>query len=278
MGQLIDIYTAVPLAPEANTSVIFSDAAAATFARGGGGPLGVAISGLVGALRDEGCVVGGTVAIGSTNLDVPAFAVIGVPDAKSRATLEITAETLRDPAAPPEVDLNLLSAPGEVETVARCLQRLNAATEVIRPELGMFNVLPGVPTVNETHVRTTSENSYHFAAGCAVGEVVDGNFRVRGVERLRVVDVSVIPQLPSGSGLMGSVYALAEHAAEVIIEEARSCRGFSGLGAGAACGLASRTRTVTRTSSSEGASARAAASGEESFAETDITRTSTSTE
>lgn len=279
VGQLIDIYTAVPLVPEANTSVLYSPATAEAWAAGQGGPLGVAISGIVGNLGDEGCVVGGTVAIGSRQLDNPALAIIAVPNAVSRGTLAITA---RDPAAPPAVDLNLLSAPGEADRVARCLARLNEATEAIRPDLGMFNVLPGIPTVNETHVRSTSQNSYHFASGCAVGLVVDGGFRVRGVDGLRVVDVSVIPQLPSGSGLMASVYALAEHAAELIIGEARACRGFAGkCGDDAADdddgdiddGLAG-VRKSERSATMGGATAFAMASGADSFADAE-TRTVT---
>ena len=246
VGQLIDIYTDVPLAPEANTSVIFSNAAREQFRRGGGGVLGITISALVGHLPAERCLIGGTVAIGSTNLDTPAFAVIGIPAAISRGTLSITPATVRDPTTPPDVRLNLLSDPQEAWDLARCLTRLNDATAVIRPELGMFNVLPGTPEVNETHVRTTSDNSYHFAAGCGVGEVVDGAFRVLGIDGLRVVDASVIPQLPFGSGLMGTVYALAEHAAELIVKDESSCRGFQSRKSLWPCHEVQRGHTVGR--------------------------------
>lgn len=244
VSPLVDLYNTVPLAPEANTSVIFSDAAAATFAGGGGGALGISIAGLVGTLPEDGCLLGGTVAIGAEFLDVPALLIYGVPDAISRGTLNITAATVADPTAPPEVDLNLLSAPGEAARVVQCLTRLAGVNDAVRQELGLFNILPGTPVVNETYLRVASDNSYHYSAGCAVGKVVDGEFRVPGVEGLRVVDASVIPQLPSGSGLMASVYALAEHAAELMIgEDARGSGTYIRRGVGWPCSFKARAYT-----------------------------------
>jgi choline dehydrogenase len=50
--------------------------------------------------------------------------------------------------------------------------------------------------------------------------VLDSRFRVRGVERLRVVDASVFPHIP-GLFLVAPVYMIAEKASDVIIEDAR---------------------------------------------------------
>eukprot|EP00892_Ulva_mutabilis_P003756 jgi/Ulvmu1/1752/UM117_0029.1 len=279
VGSTIDLYTAVPLAPSANSTVLSSAAAAATFAAGDGGPLGVAISALIGTLPAERCLIAGTTAIGATNLDSPTFAVIGIPATASRGTLTITPAAVADPTAPPSVSLNLLSGADEAATLAACLTRLDEATDVIRPELGMFSILPGIPTINETHVRTTSSNSYHFASGCPVGEVVDGDFRVRGVKGLRVVDVSVIPQLPSTSGLMATVYALSEHAAQLIAADEAACRGFVSPQVSRLCHAAwhgrpaRRTRRSSSHSSMGNTTAAASASGSTTFtsATTDVT-------
>jgi choline dehydrogenase-like flavoprotein len=56
---------------------------------------------------------------------------------------------------------------------------------------------------------------YHPAGSCAMGKVVDGQCRVIGLERLRVVDASIIP-LPIGGHYQATVYALAEKAADSI--------------------------------------------------------------
>lgn len=50
-----------------------------------------------------------------------------------------------------------------------------------------------------------------------MGTVVDSDLRVFGVKGLRVVDASVIPLLIA-SYLQACVYALAEQAAEIIVQ------------------------------------------------------------
>jgi choline dehydrogenase len=48
--------------------------------------------------------------------------------------------------------------------------------------------------------------------------VLDGAFRVRGVEGLRVVDASVFPRIP-GFFLASAVYVISEKASDVLIRE-----------------------------------------------------------
>jgi choline dehydrogenase len=50
--------------------------------------------------------------------------------------------------------------------------------------------------------------------------VLDGDFRVRGVAALRVVDASVFHRIP-GFFIVSAVYMIAEKAADVIIAQAR---------------------------------------------------------
>jgi choline dehydrogenase-like flavoprotein len=51
-----------------------------------------------------------------------------------------------------------------------------------------------------------------------MGTVVDSNLCVNGVHGLRVVDASVIP-VPLAGHLQACIYALAEQAAEIIVQE-----------------------------------------------------------
>lgn len=54
--------------------------------------------------------------------------------------------------------------------------------------------------------------------------VLDGRFRVRGTEGLRVADASVFPKIP-GYFIVSAVYMISEKAADVLIEDARSSGG-----------------------------------------------------
>ena len=60
---------------------------------------------------------------------------------------------------------------------------------------------------------------HHAAGTCAMGNVVDGQLKVRGVDGLRIVDASVFPAPVSGA-LQASVYAVAELASDLILGEA----------------------------------------------------------
>jgi choline dehydrogenase-like flavoprotein len=50
-----------------------------------------------------------------------------------------------------------------------------------------------------------------------MGEVVDSELQVNGIDRLRVVEASVIP-MPLATQIQMCIYALAEQAANIILE------------------------------------------------------------
>ena len=72
--------------------------------------------------------------------------------------------------------------------------------------------------------REAGDTVYHPVATCRMGTdaraVVDPRLRVNGVERLRVVDASVMPAVPSGN-INAAVIAVAEKAADLIVADAR---------------------------------------------------------
>lgn len=64
-------------------------------------------------------------------------------------------------------------------------------------------------------------STIHHAAGtCAMGNVVDGQLKLKGVNGLRIVDASVFPAPVSGA-LQASVYATAELASDLILGDAK---------------------------------------------------------
>jgi choline dehydrogenase-like flavoprotein len=55
----------------------------------------------------------------------------------------------------------------------------------------------------------TAETVYHGSGTCAMGTVVDTECRVKGIDRLRVIDASVFP-FPPSAHFQAIVYAISE--------------------------------------------------------------------
>lgn len=132
-----------------------------------------------------------------------------------------------DPLAPPAIDPAFLSSPEDLPPLLhgiRLVRRI-AATEPLASLLA-DEMLPGGDVQEdaelEAHVRAVSQTLYHPVATCRMGvdqaAVVDPELRVRGLERLRVVDASVIPLLPRGHTNWPTVM-VAERAADLIAAE-----------------------------------------------------------
>jgi choline dehydrogenase len=105
--------------------------------------------------------------------------------------------------------------------------------EISRPliELGMIveEEAPGPNVVTDEEIRDFVRYQswgHHASCTCAIGgdgdpkAVLDKDFRVRGVEGLRVVDASVFPRIP-GMFIVSAVYMIAEKAADVILAAVR---------------------------------------------------------
>ena len=67
----------------------------------------------------------------------------------------------------------------------------------------------------DKRVKRSAATWFHPAGSAAMWKVVDNELRVMGVERLRVVDESVLP-CPIGAHYQVVTYALAEQAADII--------------------------------------------------------------
>ena len=98
--------------------------------------------------------------------------------------------------------------------------------EMTRGEVNPGRAVDG-PQALAAWVRGNVYPNSHWAGTCAMGgdggdgppSVVDASLKVRGVERLRVADASVLPTVPNGN-VHATVVAVAHRAAEIIVAEA----------------------------------------------------------
>ncbi|GAB3162085.1 FAD-dependent oxidoreductase [Myceligenerans halotolerans] len=129
-----------------------------------------------------------------------------------------------DPGTPPLVNPNYLAERTDVDRLVQAVElgRDLFATEAFRPHLAA-ELMPG-PDVRSAEdltefVRNRADSYHHQAGSCRMGEdelaVVDPELRVRGIERLRVVDASVMPSVPSGN-CHAAIVAIAEKASDLI--------------------------------------------------------------
>ncbi len=130
-----------------------------------------------------------------------------------------------DPLALPVLDANYLADPSDVR---RLREALRMAVEIYRqPAFREFGVEPDLPVADmdddaalDAYIRETLTNDHHAAGTCKMGQdgtaVVDAQLRVRGVENLRVVDASVMPQVVSGNTNAPTIM-IAEKASDMIL-------------------------------------------------------------
>jgi choline dehydrogenase len=145
---------------------------------------------------------------------------------ESRGSLRIKSA---DPAVPPEIRINYLAT--ETDRTAfiegfKILRQILAAP-ALKP-YAVDEILPGSKVTSDEDIlafcRQTGSTVYHPTSTCRMGNdplaVVDQRLRVRGIEGLRVIDASVMPDLMSGNTNAPTIM-IAEKASDMILEDAR---------------------------------------------------------
>jgi choline dehydrogenase len=145
---------------------------------------------------------------------------------ESRGTLKIRSA---DPAVPPEIKINYLATQTDrtanIEGLKILRKVLQAAA--MRPFVAE-EIYPGPKATTDDELldfcRKTGGTVYHPTSTCRMGNdpmaVVDQKLKVRGLDALRVIDGSVMPDLVSGN-TNAPIIMIAEKASEMILAEAR---------------------------------------------------------
>jgi choline dehydrogenase/4-pyridoxate dehydrogenase len=139
---------------------------------------------------------------------------------QSRGELKLAST---NPAAPIRIRQKFMSTDREWRTLRAGLRLMHDIMS--RPQMQPFiaralNPLKSDADIDE-HIRNTAITLHHPLGTCKMGAegdetaVVDPQLRVRGVDRLRVIDASVMPDLISGN-INAPVMMIAEKAADMI--------------------------------------------------------------
>ncbi|WP_198671151.1 GMC family oxidoreductase [Oceanibium sediminis] len=148
--------------------------------------------------------------------------VLTRPEARGAVTLNSA-----DPAEAPAIRQNFLSndhdwtVMREAVQIARKLAEMPQMQPFIKAEIAPGGD-PADTTLIDRHIRDTAITVHHPAGTCRMGSVDDPrsvvapDLRLKGVEGLRVVDASVMPDLPNGN-INAAVLMIAERAADLIL-------------------------------------------------------------
>jgi choline dehydrogenase len=130
-----------------------------------------------------------------------------------------------DPYEHPSILFNYLGREEDREGFRRCVR---LTREIVgQPAMDSYlkgEISPGPDVQTDTEidafVRENLESTYHPCGSCRMGTdemaVVDPELRVRGVDRLRVIDSSVFPSEPNGN-LNAPTIMLAERGADLVL-------------------------------------------------------------
>lgn len=150
------------------------------------------------------------------------YAHINVARPEARGSVSLASA---DPDAPPVIDQNYNGTENDRRVmregvrIARRIFAQQAFDEFRGEELAPG---PGVQSDTEidAYIRQNAEADYHSTSTLRMGSgpmgVVDAELRLRGMDRLRVVDASIMPHLPGGNTAI-PVAMIAEKAADMIL-------------------------------------------------------------
>jgi choline dehydrogenase-like flavoprotein len=149
----------------------------------------------------------------------------------SRGTVSLNTA---NPADAPEIQPNYLNSDLDKDTLVHATRRTlqailgtKALADYVEgetppsgegiPELAPLTLESSDDDILD-RIRKTGKQHHHSGGTAAMGTVVDTDAKVLGVEKLRVIDASIVP-VPLGGHPQATLYAMAELLAEVVIRD-----------------------------------------------------------
>jgi choline dehydrogenase len=159
---------------------------------------------------------------GSNPIKVHSFqAHMGSMRSPSRGRIEIRS---KDPKQHPSILFNYMSTPQDWREfragvrITRKIMQQSALAPYVGREISPGNQVQTDEEIDE-FVRQHGETAYHPSCSCSMGyddmAVVDADAKVHGLEGLRVIDASIMPEIVTGN-LNAPVIMMAEKLADVI--------------------------------------------------------------
>jgi choline dehydrogenase len=152
------------------------------------------------------------------------------PESRGEVTLRST-----NPADKARIRLNILKAPEDLATLRRGVRMMRDIYKT-RPlaDTIVRETYPGADKHSDdaldAYLRDAAEVGHHPVGTCKMGTdamaVVDPELRVHGIKGLRVVDASIMPEVPSGNTNAPTIM-IAEKAADLIRGRAPDDRSLS---------------------------------------------------
>lgn len=130
-----------------------------------------------------------------------------------------------NPFSMPKVEYDILKKQEQIDKLKNSIEKVR---EIMNSEsmgkFSPFEILPGEGADLDLFIKSNVYHSFHFVGTCKMGvdsdilSVVDNKFKVKGVEKLRVIDTSVIPY-ETKMGTMGAALVVGEKGADIILNE-----------------------------------------------------------
>lgn len=143
----------------------------------------------------------------------------GLAHPKSRGSVRLSGPNVSDPVL---IDANTLSHPDDLKLAFTSIELCRElGGNAVFNNLVKGEVLPGKLSAREmeNYVRDAAVTYWHQSCTAKMGRdtmsVVDSKLRVYGVEKLRIADASIMPEITSGN-TMAPCVVIGERAAEMI--------------------------------------------------------------
>lgn len=143
----------------------------------------------------------------------------GLSHPKSRGSVHLTGAGVNDHC---RIEANTLSHPDDLRDAAKTIQLARDLAQASPfSRLLKREAMPGnlSPSEMEPYIRDAAVTYWHQACTAKMGRdemsVVNGNLQVYGIDRLRIADASIMPNVPSGN-TMAPCVVIGERAAEIL--------------------------------------------------------------